>query len=101
PSTTRISTLSLPDALPISNLSTIEFTGTGAIYTHGQALSRFGPLPRFDLKSFDYIADYVTPGSRVERVRVQGNNPPRGGGPQPVDRKSTRLNSSHVAISYA
>src|SRR5690625_6526501 len=28
-------------------------------------------------------------------------NPTRGSSPSPRDRKSTRLNSSHVAISYA
>src|SRR5690625_3231944 len=31
---------------------------------------------------------------------VRGHGPP-GGGDQVLDRKSTRLNSSHVAISYA
>lgn len=67
-----------------TNLKTIEFSGSGFVFRHGQALVRFGPLPRFDLKSFTYVADYVTPGSRVERVRVQGSNPPRGGSPQPL-----------------
>jgi glyoxylase-like metal-dependent hydrolase (beta-lactamase superfamily II) len=78
-----------------TGLKTIEFVGSGAMFTHGQAHVRFGPLPRFDVKSFDYIADYVTPGSRLERVRVQGANPPRGGSPQPVigeDRAITYLN---------
>jgi len=80
-----------------ANLRTIEFTGSGLTFTIGQAQKRFGPLPRFDVKSFDYVADYGAPGSRVERVRVQGNNPPRGGSPQPVigeDRTITYLRGS-------
>jgi glyoxylase-like metal-dependent hydrolase (beta-lactamase superfamily II) len=67
-----------------ANLRTIEFSGSGFVFRHGQALVPFGPLPRFDLKSLTYVADYVTPGSRVEMVRVQGSNPPRGGSPQPL-----------------
>ena len=81
-------------AMHAGDLATLEFTGTGTMFTHGQALARFGPLPRFDVTSFDYRADYQAPGSRVERVRVQGANPPRGGGPQPVvgqDRSVTYL----------
>src|SRR5262249_27295400 len=71
-------------AMGAANLKSIEFTGSGHTYTHGQALQRFGPLPRFDLKSMTFTADYMTPGSRVETVRVQGDNPPRGGSPQPI-----------------
>lgn len=67
-----------------ANLRTIEFTGSGVIFRHGQAVLPFDPLPRFDVKSLVYAADYVTPGSRVEMVRVQGSNPVRGGSPQPV-----------------
>lgn len=66
------------------NLKTIEFSGSGFVFRHGQALARFGPLPRFDVKSYTHVADYVTPGSRVETVRAQGSNPPRGGSPQPL-----------------
>jgi glyoxylase-like metal-dependent hydrolase (beta-lactamase superfamily II) len=77
-----------------TNLRTIQFSGSGLTFTHGQALVRFGPLPRFTLKSFTYTADYMTPGSRVERVRTQ-LDPPRGGSPQPVigeERTTTYLN---------
>src|SRR5204863_7674166 len=43
---------------------------------------------------------------RLQRVAVDGEAQPRGQGHRPqhahgVDRKSTRLNSSHVEISYA
>src|SRR5262245_38119702 len=71
-------------AMGAGNLKTIEFVGSGVTFTHGQAHERFGPLPRFDVKSYRYTADYSTPGSRIERIRVQGSNPVRGGSPQPV-----------------
>ena len=88
---------SVEAAMGAANLTSIRFTGRGAVYTHGQALTRFGPLPRFDVTSLTYAADYTVPGSRVERVRVQGANPPRGGGPQPVigeERTVSLLNGS-------
>jgi glyoxylase-like metal-dependent hydrolase (beta-lactamase superfamily II) len=82
-------------AMGASNLKTIEFVGSGLTFTHGQAHERFGPLPRFDVKSYRYTADYTVPGSRIERIRVQGSNPVRGGSPQPVigeERTLTYLN---------
>src|SRR5437870_11135779 len=39
--------------------------------------------------------------ARCPRRRGTGTICPRGGRPDASDRKSTRLNSSHVAISYA
>lgn len=82
-----------------THLRTIEVSGTGFVFRHGQALVPFGPLPRFDMKSFTYVADYATPGSRVESVRVQGANPPRGGSPQPLvaeERNVAYLNGEYA-----
>src|ERR1022692_4863343 len=64
PATTEISTLPLPDALPIYNPSTRRFTSSDMRITPGHGL--------------------VKPSSGHLR-----------------DRKSTRLNSSHLVISYA
>src|SRR5690625_6681172 len=43
------------------------------------------------------------PGGRQDTIRRDRTGPtvPPGADPAPSDRKSTRLNSSHVAISYA
>src|SRR5690349_25090016 len=73
---TAISTLSLHDALPISIFLPIHFLGFQGLH------------PRF--------ATGIFPGTRrvthadLAAVRLQQ-----------IDRKSTRLNSSHVEISYA
>src|SRR5262245_54925202 len=70
-------------AMGAANLKTIEFSGRGWQFSHGQAVVPFADLPRFNAKSFTYVADYVTPGSRQELIRTQAG-PPRGGGPQPI-----------------
>src|SRR5207249_5561423 len=40
-------------------------------------------------------------GVRLRELLVDLEGALRGGDPEPEDRKSTRLNSSHVSISYA
>src|SRR5438067_6061975 len=40
-------------------------------------------------------------GERPDRQEEQGDGREKQGGSPPRDRKSTRLNSSHVSISYA
>src|SRR5207253_10004967 len=77
PPTTEIYTLSLPDALPIS--------GERLDASDGLALYETS-----DLLGLGRMADHAN--ARRNGDRVIGHAP---------DRKSTRLNSSHVAISYA
>src|SRR5438067_6776975 len=72
PATTGISTLSLHDALPI--------------FPAGRAGGRSAPIVR------------SAAGRRVAAAARACRRPRAGGG---RDRKSTRLNSSHVSISYA
>jgi glyoxylase-like metal-dependent hydrolase (beta-lactamase superfamily II) len=66
-----------------ANLNSIEFSGSGSQFAHGQPLVPFDELPRFNAKSFTYTADYMTPGSLQEMVRTQAQ-PPRGGSAQPI-----------------
>src|SRR3712207_8335762 len=74
--TTEIYTLSLHDALPISDISLFSLDRGGRDPTKVPHTAHF---PRF-----------VSPA----RMRTAKCTPPR-------DRKSTRLNSSHANISYA
>src|SRR5205814_10009327 len=94
PITTPAYTLSLHDALPISQL----------------------PLPMFDNSAMDGYAVIARDCKKGTRLRVIGEQPAGvarklrvsngeavrifTGAPIP-DRKSTRLNSSHLGISYA
>jgi glyoxylase-like metal-dependent hydrolase (beta-lactamase superfamily II) len=71
-------------AMGADNLKTIEYSATGFDFVLGQAPNPSSPWPKFTNKSYKRQIDFEAPASRVERVRVQFENPPRGGGQQPV-----------------
>jgi glyoxylase-like metal-dependent hydrolase (beta-lactamase superfamily II) len=71
-------------ALGADNLKTIEFSGSGADFVLGQAANPNVPWPRFNDKTYTRVIDLEAPASRLQRIRTQGENPPRGGGQQPV-----------------
>src|SRR5207253_11083468 len=98
---TPASPLSLHDALPISRLVNL--------YT--QLLDRIQALPGVRAATLIENAPFSGWSSKNSSVSVEGSaqNPSnsemywQGVGPDffsTIDRKSTRLNSSHVAISY-
>jgi glyoxylase-like metal-dependent hydrolase (beta-lactamase superfamily II) len=62
----------------------VQYSATGFDYALGQNATPSLPWPKFINKSYTRAIDFATPASRVERVRVQGENPPRGGGQQPI-----------------
>src|SRR5690349_22131843 len=74
--TTEIYTLSLHDALPISAVSGDDSVGSSGTSSDGD--DHRLQLPQFTVHSVSRRSD-----------------------PKQLDRKSTRLNSSHVEISYA
>jgi hypothetical protein len=71
-------------ALGADNLKTIEFSGSGADFVLGQAAGPNVPWPKFNDKTYTRVIDLEAPASRLQRIRTQGENPPRGGGQQPV-----------------
>jgi glyoxylase-like metal-dependent hydrolase (beta-lactamase superfamily II) len=71
-------------ALGAANLTSIEFSGTGSDYIFGQAYDGNSPWPRFGLPRFTMAIDYRVPAMRDDRIRVQVQNPPLGGGFQPL-----------------
>src|SRR5574341_976966 len=71
-------------AMGADRLNTMEFSGSGFDFTLGQAYSPTSPWPKFTVKSFTRAVDFRTPASRTDRIRMQFENPPRGGGQQPV-----------------
>ncbi|MBI3493453.1 MAG: hypothetical protein HY047_16980 [Acidobacteria bacterium] len=71
-------------AMGADNLKTIVYSATGEDFAIGQAYNPTSPWPRFIDKSYTRIIDFDAPSSRVDRVRNQGENPPHGGGLQPV-----------------
>src|SRR5688572_11120429 len=71
-------------AMGADNLKTIEYSGSGADFALGQSANPNLPWPRFINKTYTRMIDFEAPASRVNRIRMQGENPPRGGGQQPI-----------------
>jgi glyoxylase-like metal-dependent hydrolase (beta-lactamase superfamily II) len=71
-------------ALGVDALKTVQYSATGFDFALGQAPNPTSPWPKFINKSYTRSINFETPASRVERVRIQGENPPRGGGQQPI-----------------
>src|SRR5207253_11454624 len=99
PPTTMLYTLSLHDALPISGPPTARPSRSSTPRPSSPtaspcwAASASSPLPRTDPDEHD------RPHRRRQPDHARDAAP--GPGRRGLDRKSTRLNSSHVAISYA
>src|SRR5207249_10010574 len=68
----------------VTNLKTLEYSGTGAMYSFGQAATPYERGPRINYKSNTRLINYETPAIREESVRVEGENPLRGGAEQPL-----------------
>ena len=77
-------------ALGADNLKTIEFSGSGADFVVGQAASPSSPWPKFNDKTYTRVIDLEAPATRLQRIRTQGENPPRGGGQQPIVGEQTQ-----------
>jgi glyoxylase-like metal-dependent hydrolase (beta-lactamase superfamily II) len=71
-------------AMGVDTLKTVQYSATGLDFTLGQAPNPSSPWPKFINKSYSRSINFEMPASRVDRVRMQGENPPRGGGQQPV-----------------
>src|SRR5207249_10779336 len=89
----HISPLSLHDALPISLRARIAFV----IVLPSRCTNRSDRVPRFYPRLGAPVKNPPTFPFRSRPLRAPG----RTERPGSEDRKSTRLNSSHVSISYA
>ncbi|PYS45853.1 MAG: hypothetical protein DMG13_31170 [Acidobacteria bacterium] len=89
-------------AMGVNNMKSIQYSGTGWQGMVGQNLAPDQDWPRVDLKSYTRTIDFDTMSSREEYVRIQGNNPPRGGGagfPFLAEQRVTNLVSGNYAWS--
>jgi len=74
------------EAMGATNLNSIQYSGSGTLYSFGQAASPGERWPRWDAKTYAVAVDYQTPAMRLETVRGQGEHPPHGGGGQPISK---------------
>ena len=87
-------------AMGVNNVKSIQYTGTGWQGMVGQNVAPDQDWPRVDLKSYTRTIDFDSMSSKEEYVRVQGNNPPRGGGagfPFLTEQRVTNLVSGNFA----
>ena len=87
------------EALGAANLNSVEYSGTGSVFSFGQAASPGGRWPRFDGKAYAVAINYQTPAMRLDFVRAQGERPPSGGGGQPFagDQRTVQVVSGKQA----
>jgi len=71
-------------AIGVDSLKTVEYSATGHDFALGQAANASLPWPKFINKKYTRAVDFEKSASKVDRVRAQGENPPRGGGQQPL-----------------
>ena len=67
-----------------AGLKSIQVTGSGLSYSAGQAAAPGLAWPKFNVKSLTRDVNYDTASLRDDYVRTQAEDPPRGGGVQPV-----------------
>src|SRR6266571_5469519 len=67
-------------AMGSATLQSIRYTGSGTNNSVGQAFTAGGPWPRFKVTKYVALVNYTIPVMRQEIVRVDDENPPRGGG---------------------
>src|SRR4029079_4212837 len=68
----------------MGSLKTVEYSGSGYDFAIGQNANPNMPWPKFIDKTYKRVMNFETPAYRMERIRTQGENPPRGGGQQPI-----------------
>ena len=76
--------LAATQALGASEITAIRYSGRGEQFLFGQAPNSDASWPRVEVTSYSATVDYDLPYMRTELFRRQGENPPRGGGPQPI-----------------
>lgn len=65
-------------------LNSIQYSGSGYHFALGQSINPRAPWPKFNVKSYNRLINFETASSREELIRTQFENPPRGGGAQPI-----------------
>jgi glyoxylase-like metal-dependent hydrolase (beta-lactamase superfamily II) len=78
-------------AIRAQNIQSIEINGRGFDALFGQAYDGDSAWPRFALTRFSLAINYQDNFLRDERTRVQAQNPPLGGGNQPIGEQRQTL----------
>jgi glyoxylase-like metal-dependent hydrolase (beta-lactamase superfamily II) len=71
-------------AMGAANLKSVQYSATGFVFTFGQNFRPGVPWPKFSLKTYARMLDYDKGISREDASWTQYENPPLGGGFQPI-----------------
>ena len=71
-------------AMGMENLGSVRYSGSGYNFALGQAVNPSSPWPKFNVKTYERVIDFDAGGASQVMVRTQAENPPRGGGQQPI-----------------
>jgi len=90
-------------AMGAASLNSIQYRGSGNVYSFGQGYEPGERFPRFIQRTYDAAINYQTPAMRLVQVRSQGENPPRGGGQQALagDQRAVAVVSGKFAWQEA
>src|SRR5262245_29761117 len=72
------------ETLGTPGLKSIQYQGSGANFAVGQSATPGEAWPRFNVVRYTRVVDYETASIRDEVLRTQAQDPPRGGGLQPI-----------------
>ena len=78
------------EAMGAAKLNSIQYTGSGNVFSFGQAFEPGERWPRFIQRSYSAAINYQAPGDAAHQVRSQGEHPPRGGGAAGARRRAAR-----------
>lgn len=86
-------------AMGVEKINSLEFVGSGSVFSFGQAFEPGERWPRFVQRSYRASMNYQTNSMRLSQVRSQGEHPPRGGGAQAVaaDQETIQIVSDQYA----
>ena len=90
-------------AMGATTLNSIQYTGSGNVFSFGQGFEPGERFPRFIQRTYNAAINYQTPAMRLIQVRSQGENPPRGGGQQALagDQRAVAVVSGKFAWQEA
>src|ERR1035438_1708461 len=71
-------------AMGVLNLGSVRYSGSGLNFALGQAVNTSSPWPKFNVKTYERVIDFDAGAASQTMVRTQGENPPHGGGQQPI-----------------
>jgi glyoxylase-like metal-dependent hydrolase (beta-lactamase superfamily II) len=72
------------------NFGSVRYTGSGTSYAFGQAYDAKSPWPKFNVTKYERVIDFDAGASRQRMTRTQAENPPKGGGQQPLNGEQTQ-----------